>query len=349
MVHRANKSEVSTSAEYDRAAAYASALNACLHEIEAAQNIVLTTHINPDGDAIGSELALHLFLTELGKSSVIINPDPTPKNFEFLTGSNEIQVYQTESHTRAIENADAVIILDVNSQRRFAPVSEAIANARARKIVIDHHLDPEPFADVYLVDPNICSTGQIVMHLIQTASPETLNRAIAEALYAAIMTDSGNFRFPRTDSALHRLIAQLLEAGADPTHIYEEIYNQGSFSRAVLLGKALASMQMYHNGRLCIMTVTIDMIEQAGAEDDNTEGFVDHTLAIKGVMMGVLVRETKEAVKLSVRSKNDVPANAVAVFFGGGGHLNAAGARVAGLPLKSVIERLVVEAGKALH
>lgn len=302
---------------------------------------VITAHVNPDGDAIGSELALFHLLRALGKEVCIINSSPVPDNFTFLGGSEEIREYAPERDDETIAQADVLFILDCNAPKRVQAMEHSVVASPAKKVVIDHHLEPQPFADVYAVDFEASSTAEILWRLVGLYGEQAYTKEIAEALYTGIHTDSGGFRHPRTDAELLRMAARLLEAGVDPTSIYERIYNQGSVERARLLGNALSQLQVFHNGELCIMVVSNAMLQAASASETLTEGFVDHTLALAGVRMGVLVVELPDMVKMSFRSKGAVSAKACAEHFGGGGHYNAAGARTTTYALQEVVERIV--------
>lgn len=318
----------------------------CARLIEGIRSAVITAHVNPDGDAIGSELALWHLLRRMGKKVVVINSSPLPAPYDFLAGSDEILVYTPERDDPVITATDALFVLDCNSPKRLRTMESIVQYATVPKVVIDHHLEPKPFANLYVVDTDASSTAEILWRLVRTIGEHHFTKEVAEALYTGIFTDSGGFRYPRTDAELLRMAARLLEAGVDPTYMYEQIYNRGAISRTRLLGRALANIQVALDGRLCILTVTRDMMRQADATEELTEGFVEHTLALDGVRIGVLIVELDDQVKMSFRSKGQVPANAFAEMFGGGGHLNAAGARTRDYSV-TVVERRIIEVAAA--
>ncbi len=303
------------------------ALRQCASILRGAQTIVLTSHVNSDGDSLGSSLGLYHLLTQLGKTVHIVNPSAVPKSFRFLQGSEKIQVFDDSQHTALLASADVLVVLDANAPSRMRGMEAAIVGSPARKLVIDHHQEPQPFAEMYAVDTEACSTAELISRLVVLVGEEQFTRPLAECLYTGIMTDTGNFRFPRTTADVHRTIARLIEAGADPTYIYENVFNQNPLNRSILLGKALSDLRLYHDGKLCVMTVARAMMQETGANEDQIEGFVELTLGLEGVQMGALVVELADMVKISLRSKGEIPVNQIAKHFGGGGHINAAGCR----------------------
>ena len=282
-----------------------------------AEKIAITTHVNPDGDAIGSALGLWNALTGRGKQVVVVNHSPTPANMRFLPGADDIHVFRPERDFPLLTTADVICVLDVNNLPRIESVGAAVEAAQCAKIVIDHHREPQEFADIYAIETDASSTCQMIAQLL-FAGKYHISPATATALYTGIMTDSGNFRFPRTDAALHRLVAQLIECGADPVAIYEEVFNAGSYARVKLLGRALAGMELVAGEKICAITVHQADFAETGAHLDDTEGFVQNTLAIAGVQLGILFVELDGVVKASLRSKGSVSAANIAKQFGGG-------------------------------
>lgn len=301
--------------------------------------------MNSDGDSLGSQLALTLLLEQLGKTVYNINPSHVPHNFRFLPQADSIRVFQPVRDEQLLSEADVLFILDSNSPYRLRGMEEALMHSPAIKVVIDHHQDPAQFASVYVIDTNACSTAELIYRLLirleQHDRREYLTRPLAEALYTGIMTDTGNFRFPRTTAAVHRIIARLIEAGVEPYYIFDCVYNQNSMNRAHLLGKALSYLQTFHNGAMCIMTVTQAMMQDTHTTPDDTEGFVEQTLSLRGVRIGILLVELSHEIKISIRSKGTIPAHTIAHFFGGGGHYNAAGCRAAAMNLQQVRDTLI--------
>lgn len=309
--------------------------------IGSARRIVLTTHINPDGDGLGSELALALYLSELGKEAVILNHSGTPDFYQFLDSRNLIRQFNAQSHAGIIRDADLVFVVDTNHPDRIAGLKDHVLASHAKKIVIDHHLDPDPFGDLLLIDDSSAATGEIVFRLLEHLGATRMSPAAATALYVAIMTDTGSFRYPKTDGDLHRIIATLLDCGADPVQTYERIYEQAPVNRIILLGKALSTLETHHDGRVSVLTITRDLFRETETSEPDVERFVPFAMGIKGVQIALLFTELEDHIKISFRSRGDIWINKLAQEFGGNGHKNAAGARVNNRTLKDLKKSVV--------
>jgi bifunctional oligoribonuclease and PAP phosphatase NrnA len=288
---------------------------------------VLTTHVNPDGDAIGCEIALALWLRGRGKTVHVINHNATPFVYRFLDPENTIRTFNPSTDGALLNGVDAIILLDTNHLSRVVSMEPFIRVSRAAKACIDHHLDPEDFADVTWIRPEATSTGEILFDLFQDSGKETISTPIARALYVAIMTDTGSFRYPRVGAATHRMVASLIEAGADPVELYNEVYNRWSPGRLRLLGEMLSGIQTAYDGRLVYVTVTRDMLERNQASEEDTDNFTSYLMSMEGVQAGMFFLELARGFKVSFRSHGDIPINLLAREFGGNGHKNAAGAR----------------------
>jgi bifunctional oligoribonuclease and PAP phosphatase NrnA len=324
------------------------AVASLLLRTEPSQSIVITSHQNGDGDSIGSSLGLYGALRLLGKTVRVVHPTPVPSAFGFVAGAEAIETFDAATHTALLAECAVLCVLDANAPSRMRQMESAIAaraHTSATTLVLDHHQDPQSFADLYVVDVESSSTCELIVRLVaqiatqisaeaalqaasELASATTLfTPSVATALYTGIMTDTGNFRFPRTDGELHRMVGTLIEAGADPTDIYERVMNQNPLERSRLLGRALATMEMFHGGTFCMMSLTREDFRATQTTDEHIEGFVEQTLSVRGVQMGALVVELEDQVKISLRSKGTIAVNRIAAEFGGGGHLNAAGCR----------------------
>ncbi|MFP4544944.1 MAG: DHH family phosphoesterase [Candidatus Kapaibacterium sp.] len=316
--------------------------------IEKHNNIIVTTHRNPDGDAIGSALGIFYYLKDKGKTVRLINNSPTPDNLKFIDADNDIEYYIAEKHDEAIKSAGLILVVDLNDIKRVNEMAEPIEESAAFKMVIDHHIDPKPFAGHYVVDTDSASAGQLIYKLVK--EDFELDKKTATALYAAIMTDTGSFRFPRTDGEVHRIIGALIDAGADPVYIYENIYNMQKPEALKLLGRAFTSLEHYAGGKAAVMTLTRKDFKETGAAGDDVEGIVENSQSMSGVMLGVLISDNPDAdeVRMSFRSKGDVSARDFALKFNGGGHQHAAGARVKHKDIKEVKEALIYEIKKVL-
>lgn len=310
--------------------------------------ILISTHTNPDGDAIGSEIALYNLFKKLGKKVYIINDSPTPDNLKFLDVSNSIITYGQSTDTHHFYSADLIIIVDLNDPKRLKSVQEPVKNSRAYKIVIDHHLEPQKFADLYSIDTESTSTGQLIYHLFKQFPEISLDKESSTALYAAIMTDTGSFRFFRTNAETHITIADLINNGADPVEIYEKIYNTNSLPAVKILGEALSNMKLYLDGKMCLMMITDDMFRRTGAKNDDIDNFVEKTLSVAGVELGVLISNMpgKNEIRISLRSKGNISVRDIAASFGGGGHFHAAGARLFDISLDDAKSKVIEVAAK---
>lgn len=316
--------------------------------VEANDNFVLTTHVNPDADGLGCELAVNRFLRKLGKKSIILNHSETPENHRFLDYDNEIVKFLPVAHANVVLDANVLIAFDMNNPSRLRTMEEYFIRSKALKLVVDHHLDEEDFADYMFIDLDSAASAEITYRLLKDFNPHIIDKSIAEPIYAGIMTDTGSFRFPRTNAALHRVTAELLDLGVDPTYVYNSLYEQSSLGRTHLLGEVLTSVQLAFNGRLSYFTVTLEQLIRNQVKPDETDGFVNHAGAIKGVDATVFFMELPDGVKISFRSKGELAVNELAKIYGGGGHKNASGARVFGRKLYDVIPDVLATAGKVL-
>lgn len=312
-------------------------------KIEKSYNIIITSHISPDGDAIGSMLGLFYFIKKQynKKAKMFINGGIN-HNLRFLNGTEEIQKYD-DMMMEEIISADLIFILDLNDLNRLKEAGDAIAMSNAYKILIDHHVEPKKFADLELIDTEATSTGELIWKVIDKLKGKFDNR-ISNALYTAIMTDTGSFRFERTNELTHRIIAQLIENGANPVECYDEIYNQKTVQALKLLGLSLARIDLYGNGKISIMSIRKSDFDEADAIEDDTEGFVANTLSIKGVEVGVMITEREKGeLRISFRSKGNYSIREVAAKFGGGGHKFASGARTLNQDFEDVKLRIITE------
>ncbi len=316
--------------------------------IEQANRIIITSHVNPDGDAIGSELALYYTLKKLNKEVNVINHSATPYTLIFLDPNKIIEQYDKEKHDEVILKADVIVFLDLNVANRVASMQEIIEKFDGEKWVIDHQTDKEDFADHYIIDTNACATGEIIYNLITEEKLVKIDRSIALPLYTAIMTDTGSFRFDRTTPQIHRIVAELMEFGIQPDFVYEQVYDQGEIGRLKLLGFALETLTLNSTGEICYMTITRKALEETSTNEEDIEGFVNYTMSVRGVKIGMLFFETEEGFKISFRSKGKIPVNKIAAEFGGGGHLNASGARIKGKKLEDYFQKVVQTAEKYL-
>jgi bifunctional oligoribonuclease and PAP phosphatase NrnA len=323
----------------------------CQNIKEVIQNhhkFVITSHVNPDGDSLGCELSLARFLTKLGKSVRIFNHNETPKFYEFLDPDKQIDKYKAETHKEFITDAEVIFVVDTNQSDRLRSLESSVLQSKAIKVIIDHHLEAGNFADHYLIDTDATSTAEILYQLFVSINENLLDHSIAQPLYTAIMTDTGSFRFPRTDTETHQIIADLLQYNVDPTAVYSQIYESWSLGRMRLLGEILDSMKTEYNGKLAYIVATQKMFEQTGTTEVETDNFTNYPMSVEGVVVGLLFNELDDGIKISFRSKGDIPMNELAKEFGGGGHKNAAGARLFKVKIEEMINDVIKQAGKYL-
>jgi len=310
---------------------------------------VLTTHLNPDGDGLGSQLALREYLLTKGKSVRCINFSPTPRHYKFLDPDDEkIEVFDKDTHASVIANSDCLVVLDTNIPSRLGDMEELVRNSSAKKIVIDHHLDKDEFADHYIVDEDAAATGEIVYDMLVEAMENKLTDTIAVALYTAIMTDTGSYRFPKTNRRTHLMTAELLKYNVDPSAIYREVYERGPASRLVLLGKTLSTLQLHHNNRVATMFVSKEMFDDTKTDVVETDGFVNYAMQVDNVEIGLLFTDYNNQIKISFRARGDVWVNELAKEFDGNGHQHAAGATISNGQLDDLMDQVVKAAPKYL-
>lgn len=330
------------------------------------QEFILTSHVNPDGDAIGSEIALYLYLKSLGKNARVLNYSPTPDNYTFLDKDKVIEIFDETKHKELIANADVIFILDTNEFERVRTLAPYIRASKAKKVLIDHHLgfNPNDF-DFYIMDTDSPATGEILYRFFVGLQPVGLqpvgtakstgngskgiiSKDMAVALYTAIMTDTGSFKFNRTDEETHTIIADLLTYGINPYDVYSEVYNQATIGKLHLLGRFLNNITLLYDGKLAYSFVTQNDFTETNTDEYGIEGFSSHLMSLSTVVLGIVITQAKRGVKLSFRSKGDVKSNELAKEFGGGGHQLASGAFVAGADIDVLIKDVTCKAEKYL-
>jgi phosphoesterase RecJ-like protein len=295
------------------------------------QKIVITTHHKPDGDALGSSLGLYNYLIQQGHHATVISPTDYPEFLSWMPGNGEVMIYteNVAAATTLIANAALIFCLDFNALGRINEMGELVRESKAKKVMIDHHLEPEDFDDYRYWNINACATAQLIYQFIveELDGKRYINADVATCLYTGIMTDSGSFRFPGTTSAVHRTVAELIDAGAVNWRIHELVYSNSSEERLRFLGHCLSQkLEVLYEYNTALITVTKAEIEQYHVITGDTEGIVNYALSITGIRLAAFIVERGDKVKLSLRSKGDFPANEICKkYFNGGGHRNAAG------------------------
>ena len=289
------------------------------------QHFLLTTHVHPDGDAIGALVGLGLTLEELGKTALLVNDDPVPRIYQFLDPEGRVRHYEPVRDDPEIAACDMAVVLDVGSLDRIGRLAKPLRRHEMPIACIDHHVTNSGFADVNGIDPSAASASSLVLDLIRAMGRVPAPR-VAEALYVGLATDTGWFRFPNTTAQALRDAAELVECGANVPHIHEMVYENLSAARMRLLGLALASLQTDCDGKLAWLTLTRAMFEDTGAEESELESVVDTLRQVGGTEILILFRERPEGgTRVSLRSKHDLDVATLAARFGGGGHRLAAG------------------------
>lgn len=295
--------------------------------------IVIITHYNPDGDAIGSTLGLKHFLKAKGVDAEVVVPNDFPKFLKWMPEAKKITIadYKRKKAADLIFEADVIFILDFNASHRAGNlVAPWIEKSKATKILIDHHQQPEDFDFVYS-DTKIPASSQMIYHFIEALGEENfVNEDISNCLYTGIMTDTGGFRFRSTSATTHRIIANLIEQGADPATITSNTWDTNTVSRLHLLSLILSRIEIVKDGKVAILWLKRNELKEFGFEKGDTEGFVNYGLSILGTKMAVFFMEDlyEDFIKISFRSKDEVDVNQFArKYFHGGGHINAAGGK----------------------
>lgn len=309
-----------------------------------ARHVAVTTHINADGDACGSTAALLRLLPQLGIEAHVVNPTPWPSIFQYLLGSDAVD--RSREGAKALRGIDALMVLDVSDMSRLGQLAESVRQLTVPKIVIDHHApSDEPAGELLLDDPSACATGELIFDLATTLELD-ITPVVAEALYTAILTDTGGFRYANTSPRCHAIAAVLLNRGVDPETMYRRIYASLSPGRIYLLRDALHSIGHDAEHGISWISVTADALERYDVSPEDLDGIVEHPRSIAGTRLALFFRDLGYGkVKVSFRSTGTVDVNRFARAFGGGGHAKASGALVTGT-LDQVRDR-VVDAARA--
>lgn len=321
-----------------------------LERLLAAERVVITSHIRPDGDALGSMIGLGLFLRKLGKHVSLISSDPPPANLDWMNDLAEITRFTGAlKQLKRVTEADTLIVVDTGAIERIGDFGEPFKNASGEKLIIDHHPNPETWFDLGLVRDKAAAVGEIIYELIEAHDVNLIDEPIAAALYTAIMTDTGSFRYNSTTPRIHQIIAELLERGnLNPEPMHVATYDTRTLNSLRLVARALDTITPVYDGKLAYILVTLGMMESTGGNSDEIDGLTSYPLSLQGVEAAVLFLETSKGIKCSFRSKGEVAINGWARKFGGGGHRNAAGAYVKNRPLREVIDEVIAAAPKYL-
>jgi phosphoesterase RecJ-like protein len=301
--------------------------------LKKANNILITTHWSPDGDAMGSSLGLYNYLTKMGKSVKVVVPNAYPEFLEWLPGNKQVIIHQKNEAKveKLIKAADLIFTLDFNSLKRIEKLGELLENAPTPIVMVDHHQMPEGYATYYFHDVKACSTCEMIFDLIVgLGGKKLIDKKIAACLYTGIMTDTGSFRYPSVTANTHLVVSELLKTGMIPADIHTAIYDTYSYERLKLLGYLLSEkMAVIINMPVAYFSITEDELKRFNYQKGDTEGIVNYPFSIKGIKVCALFMESPDGyIKISFRSKGKIDVNKFArEHFSGGGHVNAAGGK----------------------
>ncbi|MFW5645137.1 MAG: DHH family phosphoesterase [Bacteroidota bacterium] len=292
--------------------------------------IIIITHVNPDGDAIGSTLAMAGIIKKLGKEVNIVTPNDFPKFLHWMSGSEDILVHfrKKKEVEKRISDADLIICIDFSDSGRLEQAEKIVVNSSSFKVLIDHHPDPSNFTDLVISDPALGSSAEIVYYLIKDMGYEHLiDKSIAENLYTGVMTDTGNFSFASSYPMVWKMVAELLKKGIDKDEIYAKVYDNYSEKRMRLMGYCLyKNMQIFEEYNTAIISLSKEEMDRFDHEPGDTEGFVNLPFSIRGIKLTALFLEKKDHIRISLRSRGSFSVNEMSrKYLNGGGHKNAAG------------------------
>ena len=314
--------------------------------LSAPKKIVIVSHKNPDGDAIGSSLGLYQYLIKLNHDVSVIMPNDFPGFLKWMPNCDLVLDYESQPDLcrNSISNAEMIFTLDFNDLSRVDAMEQLLTDSKAIKIMIDHHQQPDNYADYMYSDVSISSTSQMIYHFLEMLNDiDVIDRIIGSCLYAGIMTDTGSFRFSSTTSTTHRVVAHLIDKGANNSGIHNQVYDTNSYGRLQLLGQALKNLTILPELKTAYITLSQEELNQNHFKKGDTEGVVNYALSIKDTILAAIFIEHKQdgIVKISFRSKGDFSVNELArTHFNGGGHTNAAGGR-SQLSMKDTVEKFI--------
>jgi phosphoesterase RecJ-like protein len=313
------------------------------------KNVVITTHQKPDGDAMGSSLGLFHFLKQLNHTVTVISPTNWADFLDWMPGTKLVLDYerQTEEANELIDKADWIFCLDFNTLSRTKRMEEKLANASGRRVLIDHHQEPQTEKFAYgISNTNKSSTCEMIYDLIMdSGNEECINESIAECLYAGVMTDTGSFRFPSTSASVHRMVATLKDKGFQHSRVHEALFDNYLENRFRFIGHVLLNrMEIFYEYNTALIAVTQQDLIKYDIITGDTEGLVNYPLSIKGIKLAAIVIDRGEERKCSFRSKGSFDVNTFArKYFNGGGHFNAAGGQS-----KETLDAVVVKFKEAM-
>ncbi len=301
--------------------------------LDSPSRIVITTHVKPDADALGSSLGLAAFLKKLGHDVQVVSPSDYPDFLTWMDGNDDVIIYTENTREQIaglVDRAEIIFCLDFSTLNRISKLGEIIRESKATKVLIDHHLDPEDFAEYKFWSTAAAATAELVFELIvDIGKKDLIDKSIAECLYAGIMTDTGSFKHSNTTQNVHLIVSELIAIGADVSKVAKLIYDTNSLNRVKFLGFALSErLVVLPEFNTAYLSLSEDDLVRFNSKTGDTEGFVNYALSIEGIKLAVVIIERRDLIKMSFRSIGDFSVNDFARnHFEGGGHKNAAGGK----------------------
>lgn len=308
------------------------------------KKIAIIPHRSPDGDAMGSTLALHHFLQKLNHQTTVIAPNEFPDFLAWMPNTSEVVIFENDRTlaTEICNEAEIIFTLDFNALHRVGEMEHILNKCSATFIMIDHHQKPDDYAKFMFSDPNYGSTCEMIYHFINKLELTNLiDKDIATCIYTGIVTDSGSFRFPSTTSTTHQVAAKLIELGVEPGKVHNSLFDNNSYNRLLLLGQALQNLKLFPELKTSYITLSQNELDRYQYIKGDTEGIVNYGLTIKGIHFTAIFIEHRDEniIKISFRSQGDFDVNQFArEHFSGGGHINAAGGK-SYLSLKETVKK----------
>jgi len=315
-------------------------INRFQEAISKANTIIITTHILPDADGIGSQVALSLALKSIGKDVYCVNEEKLLPRYQYLDSNNFVLSVEEATKIFTDKDIDLLIVADTNSLDRIGSKIHQLVSKSEDLLFIDHHPCPKEISALHCVDTKMAATGELVGKLIESIGVE-FDRAMALALYTAIIIDTSSFRYPTVTSNTHLLVSKLLKAGITPVESYYKIYGAQKINFLKLLGQILSRAESTPDGKVAWLVLSDDDLKQFGIENEETYGFINHLLVLDGIKVVCMFRQLEKFVKISFRSMGDVDVGVIAQALGGGGHNHSSATVIENRSIDTVIKQTI--------
>jgi len=309
--------------------------------IKDSNSFILSTHVNPDGDGLGSQLAFYYYLKDMGKQCKIINHSSLPSHYKFLDSDNVIEQYSDELHSDYFKKVDVAIIFDIGDCKRLESVYYKLKDMNSYIVSIDHHPSKNDFFDHCFVDLSMPATGYMVWDFLMYNNYKDIPIKAAEGLYCALITDTGSFRYNSTTPECHEMASHLLSLGVKPYDVYSNVYERREIPQILLLSLAINKIKFYSDGEFAGYVIDQKLLEKANAKHNDVEGFTDFVRSIKGVEVAFMILEQRYDLRINLRSRGKYIIRDIAEHFGGGGHKLAAGATIKNISIEKIESKIV--------